>query len=182
MLSLKVNCIASLARSGKRKMIFLRATLAHRVQRALQDEGSGHFIDGFRPFRPRGVRFQHRPRHRDGRETLILKIHRQVEQRLEVLLELANRLAARSLAAVHIDRQADDETADVPFLNNSYDFRRIRLEFCPLDCHKGRADLERGVGNGKADGFRARIHPEQAFVAGQQMFQMGGVVEEHRIR
>jgi hypothetical protein len=57
------------------------------------------------------------------REALVPEGHGQVEVRLQVGGELAHRLAAWSLAAVHADGQADDEPRNAAL---AHDFRQPR--------------------------------------------------------
>ena len=86
--------------------------MAQPVQRALQDVGGGDVVDDLGPAAARGVGLEQRAFGRDGRQPLVPEADRQVGQAREVAGEGAGRLAARTLGAVHVARQAQDRAAD----------------------------------------------------------------------
>src|SRR3546814_18689589 len=80
----------------------------------------------------------------------------------EVARELAHRRAARTFAAVHVPRQADDQSADAVVAAEGGELRGVLAELAALQGHQRRSALERGVGDRHADGLAAGIETQQA--------------------
>ena len=83
------------------------------IERALQDEGRRGGVDLFGALLARHVGLDHRALGRGGRKPLVPQHDGQVGQRGEVAQEGARRLSARTFGAVHVDRQAEDQAADL---------------------------------------------------------------------
>ena len=78
----------------------------------------------------------------------------------------AGRLRARTLAAVHVDRQAEHEADGLAFARDREQPRRIRLERLALDgLDAGREPAVR-IGHGDADGLGAEIEADQRAALG----------------
>ena len=73
----------------------------------------------------------------------------------------AGRLRARSLAAVHVDGQAEHEADRIAFARERQQPRRIGLERLALDRLDAGREPAVGIGNGDADGLGAEIEADQ---------------------
>ena len=86
---------------------------AEGVERALQDVGGRQGVDGAGALAPGQIGLQHGPGHRHGGQALVPECDRQIALGQQIAGKLPHRLAARALAAVHVQRQADDQAAHI---------------------------------------------------------------------
>ncbi len=114
------------------------------VERALQDEGGGRRVDLFRALLARQVGFEHGALGGGGGKPLVPEHDREVGQRREVAEEGARRLRARPLGAVHVDRQAEDQPADLLLRAERQQRLRVLAELRAADRVERRGDPEPG--------------------------------------
>ena len=129
------------------------------VERALQDESRGGGVDFFRALLSRQsasimARSAAAVESRSSQSTT-----GRSRQRREVAEEGARRLGARTLGAVHVDRQAEDEPAD--FLARAEREERLGVlgEFRAADGVERRGDLQPRIGERDADRLGAEVEP-----------------------
>src|SRR5260221_2587549 len=89
------------------------------IQRPLQNECSRRTVNGLGAFGAAEIGVDHVPCDGDGGKALVPEGDGEVLQFQEIGGELAHRLTAWYLAAIHVERQADDEAADLPFGNEA---------------------------------------------------------------
>jgi len=153
--------------------------VAQAIEGALQDVRRGHLVDDFGAALARGIRFEQRARHGGRRKPFVPEHDRHVVQRDEVAGEGARGLRRRSLASVHVQRQADDQSADAVRLDETMKLRRIRRELAALQRLERRGDGQKRVGERKPDGLLAEIESDQAAARRKQRLQLGKIENRH---
>ena len=93
--------------------------------------------------------------------------------------ELADRLAAWALCAVHIERQADRQSLDFVFPRQLGKGGQIGCEPGAPERRERRGEHAERVGCGDADGLAADIERHQSSVAHQQRLQTGKIDDRH---
>ena len=141
------------------------------VKRALQDIGGGHLIDDGGALGARDVLFDQRAVDRGGRQALIPESEGRGVQAAEIAQERARRLHPRAFAAVHVERQADDQREDLMARDLGDQLLRVGGEFLALDGEQRRADAALDIGKREADRLRAEIDADQPRMARQQRRQ-----------
>ena len=131
------------------------------VERALQDEDRGVFVDHLGAARAADVHADQFALDRGGGEPLVPQRNGEFGEFGEIARECPGRLRARPLAGVHVDGQAEHEADRVALGGNGDQFRRIGLERGALDgLHAGRQPAI-GVGDRNPDGLGAEIEADQ---------------------
>src|SRR5215469_14757204 len=90
----------------------LRSAVCNTVEQALEDIGGGGAVDDRAAPLARKVGFDHSAFDRRGRQPLIPKGQRQVDNGKQVARELTDTLDARRRLAVETEGQTDDDAAD----------------------------------------------------------------------
>jgi len=123
----------------------------------LQDVGGGHFVDDFRAALAAHIRFaDQEPVDRGGGEPLVPERQRQVAEFQQVFGEGADGLAARTFAAIHVDRQAHNQTADpAPLDQVEKRLGIVRKALAAADGFDRRCNHQSWIGNGEANSFDA---------------------------
>ena len=135
--------------------------LGQTIQRALQDEHRGVLVDHFGALGAADVHADQFALDRRGRKPLVPQSDGQIGEGGKVAGKGAGRLRARSLAAVHVDGQAEHEAHRIAFGRERQQPRRVGLERLALDCLDAGREPAVGIGNGNADGLGAEIEADQ---------------------
>src|SRR5690606_5225785 len=97
-----------------------------------------------------------------------------------ILGELPHGLAARSLAPVHVHRQADDERADAALLDHVLQNRGVVAEALgPWERLVRGGAGERRIRYGEADRLLSHVETVQSAAAGKIALYVGGVANRH---
>ena len=78
----------------------------------------------------------------------------------------AGRLRARTLAAVHVDRQAEHEADGITFARDRQQPRRIGLEGLAMERFDAGREPAIGIGHGNANGLGAEIEADEGATLG----------------
>ena len=142
----------------------------------------GGAVDPFGAFGAAQVGFYHETFGRSGRPSLVPEQDGQAKVE-QVAREGPARLAARRFAAVHVDRQADDDACGRAGGDRCLQQRFVFGEFAPRDKIGGGGEAPACVAKGGADGLAADIKPDQhpAFRQRVAKFQSGGCDDGHHL-
>ena len=120
--------------------------------------GGGELVDRLGALGPADVGVDHRPLDRLGRPALVPQQDRQAERR-QIAGEGADRLGARAVAAVHVERQADDEAGDARDGDEGGERGQILGELGAADGLGGAGEAPARIADREADGLGADIEP-----------------------
>ena len=137
------------------------------VERALQNIGSGHFIDDGGPFGARRVLRDQGAGDGGGGKPLVPGDERAGTQRAKIAHKSMRRLHTRTGTAIHVERHADDQCSGVEFVHDGYQFLRIDAEFGARQRLKRRRNPPLNIRQRQADGDRTKVDADQPGVAGQ---------------
>ena len=115
------------------------------------------------------------------RQPLVPERDRQISLGQQIAGKLPHRLAARPLAAVHVQGQADDQAADIVFGDQVVQGLRVERELSPGDGFERGGDGEPDVAHGKADRLFAQVKAEQALTGFQGLGQFGRRFDDHGV-
>ena len=145
----------------------------------MQDVGGGHLVDDLGPPLAAGVGGEQRARDGDGGQPLVPESHGHVHAGLEVARELAHRPAARPLAAVHVEGQAEHHAADSLAVDDPAQRLGVPGELPPPQRPQGRGDGEGDVGQRQAQGLRPHVDAEPALAFVERFREFSRVAGDH---
>src|SRR5947207_7964 len=88
-------------------------------------------------------------------------VAKDIAVRVEVAGEGADRLGARGIAAVHVQRKPGDEPDDVLAPDECAEPFKVPGELRPADGLGGTGEVPAGIANGETDGLGADVEPGQ---------------------
>ncbi len=131
----------------------------------LQDVARRHLVDDVGALAAGRIGFQKGAFGGGGGPTLVPEGDGEVPELEEIGGELADRLAARALRAVHIDRQADHQPADFASVDQGEEIVGILGEFGAADGLQRRRHRPAGIRERQPDRLRADIEAENPAAA-----------------
>lgn len=133
----------------------------------MQDVSRGHAVYNFRAFCPAGVLGDEFAGDRRCGQPLIPENKGNFRHWRGLANEGAGGLHARAFAAIHVERQTDDESSNSMIARKLDHPGHIRREFRPSDRFERRGQPSLDVGQGKTDGFCSQIDSHQPRLSGQ---------------
>jgi hypothetical protein len=148
------------------------------IKQALQNDGGGHFINIGLAFFAAHSGFDHLLFGFETRKPFVPEDDGQGREIAEIAGEGSGGLAARAFAAVHVQRQAQDDEAHI-FSGGEFDQGlRIGGEFGAPHRVARRCKLPGVIRRGHADGLGAKVQGHEAQVHGQGRNGGQGGVEQ----
>lgn len=144
------------------------------IDSALQDHRRGVTIDGFSTFGAAHVLSNHRRLGALGRPALVPEQYGNTEGFCAVAGEGSAGLSTRAFAAVHIARKAQNNAFDGSRFDQFSDQDLVPRPFSTSQRLAIRGKAPSRVTCGSADGFRAKIKPEQGASIGQCISEFRG--------
>lgn len=136
------------------------------VDGTLQDHRGGVAVDDLGALGPARVLRDQVALGAEGRPALVPKQHRELETGREVARVSPARLRARALAAVHVPRQADDNTDDFPRSGQFGQPSGVGAEFAAWQSLAGGREAPASIAGGDADRARAEIETKKRTATG----------------
>lgn len=156
------------------KVAMLRSTplqTFQTVERALQDVGGRHSVDDFGAFGARGVLRDQFARYSRGRQALVPEGEGQGRELRKIAHEGARRLRARPFGAVHIERQPDDQGANIEIGRAFEQGGGVLRELHSPDRIERRREPPLNVRKRQSDGFGPEIQSHQPALRRQKRRQ-----------
>ena len=148
--------------------------IGQRIDRALQNMRRGKGVDLLGALGPADVGLDHRPLDRLRRPALVPEQDRKLK-RSKIASEGADGLGPRAIAAVHVERQADDQADDCfAFERNSAGCSEVGGELGPADCFGRPGKAPARIADRQADRLRSDVEPGELAVSNGRR-EFGGV-------
>ena len=156
-----------------------RGKVGQRVDRALQDVRGSERVDLLGAAGAADVGVDHRPLDGLSRPALVPQQDRQLERR-QVAGEGADRLRSRAIAAVHVERQTDDEPDDMLMLDERRSACEILGELGAADRFGRPGKMPAGIAHREADGLGADVEPGELAALGERVRESAGRGRDQR--
>jgi hypothetical protein len=150
------------------------------IDRGLEDQGGGVRIDALGTLGAAEILFDHRAFGGLRRPAFVPHQDRQVQVG-QIAGHGAGRLAARARAAVHVERQADDQCLDRAFGDDLGDLGLVLRELAPDDGLACRGKAPARIAQRHADGLGAGVEPHQDTAHRQGGTQVGSTLGNHEV-
>ncbi len=148
---------------------YLRADRGEPVEGALQNISGRHPIDDFGAPGARDVILDQRTIDRGARQALVPEGEGRGVHVAKIAQERPRRLNARPLAAVHVERQADDQREGLEARDLLGQLLRVGCKLLALDGQKGGPDAAFDIGERKTDRLRAEVDADQPGFCRQEL-------------